>query len=192
MSEPIWMTQSEYARHRGVTPGAVASALRTGRISGTVIKGRMMIDSAAADVEWETRTKKDRRPLSGITSPLAGVRSVVESSPAGGETAAPLDAELYDIQAARAKREHHEANLAAMREAKTAGELVEAKAVARAAADIGAAFQQSIEQLIQLAKELAAESDPVKVRTLLEDRLKAALNDAADRLDAMAQGRTAR
>jgi hypothetical protein len=185
---PALMTQSEYARHRGCTDAAVLKAIRSERITTVQKDGKTLIDPDVADIQWARNTRPRSAPpsvrvLEAPSAPAAALSS---------DDRTPIEAELYDIQAARAKREHHEANIAAMKEARQAGDLVEAKAVARATTEIGSAFAEAAQQLIQLAKELAAESDPVKVRTLLEERINAALTDAADRLGELAAGRGAR
>jgi hypothetical protein len=61
MSETV--TQSEYARMRGVTPAAVNLALRNGRIP-TRPDGR--IDVAAADATWGVR-RAQRFEVTGLT-----------------------------------------------------------------------------------------------------------------------------
>lgn len=183
------VSKADYARHRGCHPSAVSHALRSGRITAVEHDGRELIDVETADREWAANTDPSKVPLSGRTAPLASPPPPApphDHHPDGTETP------VHDIQAARAKREHHEANLAAMREAREAGSLVSAESVARAAADIDAAFAEAAQQLIQLAKELAAESDPVKVRQMIEARVNAALTDAADRLAELAAGRASR
>ena len=57
------MGYREYARHRGVSLGAVQKALRAGRISANEEK---KIDSAVADREWDVNTDASRIAVSAI------------------------------------------------------------------------------------------------------------------------------
>ncbi|MCF7984319.1 MAG: hypothetical protein K9L70_07940 [Thiohalocapsa sp.] len=159
------VSQAEYARRRGVGRSSVQRAIQSGRLSGdALVKAgqRVLIRPDAADAQWIANAERVRTP-----PPAATVDS-------------------HDIARARAKREFHEANLAELREARTAGALVDRRAIEAGATEVGAAFRQSIENLLQLAPELAAESDPARVRSLLDERIRAVLTDAADRLDALA------
>lgn len=66
----------------------------------------------------------------------------------------------YDIQQSRAKREHHEANLAELRERQARGELVEAARVQLAATTLAAMTRSAFERIPdKLAERLAAETD---------------------------------
>jgi hypothetical protein len=93
---------------------------------------------------------------------------------------------IYDVQAARAKREYHEANLAAMREAKEAGALVDRDRVVKLATDAGAAARASLERLPGLSLELAALSDPLAIQAMLAAKINEALADLIDNLRRMA------
>ena len=56
------MTQSEYARHRGVQPQAVAKAIAEGRIKNSVTilpDGTKQIDPILADQEWAENTRPE-------------------------------------------------------------------------------------------------------------------------------------
>lgn len=96
------------------------------------------------------------------------------------EAAPPDKSVAYDIAEARARREHHEANLAAMREAQLAGTLVEAAKVEAAAMRLGRMTRDALLGLpVRIAPELAAESDILAVERLLTDHLRAVLEDVA-------------
>jgi len=54
---PKLVTQSEYARLRGVSPAAVFKAIASGRISYLIDdKGRVWLDARTADREWRANT----------------------------------------------------------------------------------------------------------------------------------------
>ena len=93
---------------------------------------------------------------------------------------APADTSLtYDIAEARARREHHEANIAAMREAQLAGSLVDAKRVDQAAMLLGRLTRDALLGLpVRLAPELAQQDIPT-VERLLTQALRATLADVA-------------
>lgn len=163
---PDLMTFSQYARHRGVTRAAVAKAVSSGRISGIPSAGKTLLDPKVADLQWQTR----QPPRQGaIVTPLGE-----ESS--GG----------YDAQAARAKREYHEANLAAMREAKEAGRLVDRDRIVKLATDAGATCRAALERLPGLSPELAAVTDANVIRVILAAKVQEILGDLVHDLAKMA------
>ena len=170
------MRQSEYAKHRGCTPAAVLKAIRTKRITTVERDGETLIDPEVADIQWakNSRARLPHRPPeqapTTATAPLS-----------------PPEAQLYDIQAARAKREHHEANLADLRERKAAGSLLERSKVEKAILDAAARLRSSLEQIpSKLAPQLAAETDQTAVRALLGGALAESLANLADGLRELA------
>lgn len=172
MGEVRLITMSEYARHRGVTPAAVTKAIANNRITTVERDGKVWIDPEVADIQWARNTRDFGQQ---------------RKAPAPAAVATPIEAELYDMQQARAKREHHEANLAALREAEKLGALVAFDDVKRAAAAASAQMAQIIDRLpVRLGDVLAAETDPVRVRQLLEEALAEALGEFADACEAMA------
>lgn len=178
------VSQAEYARRRGVTPGAVKKAVDTGRITIVERDGKPMLDPEVADIQWEKNTNANMR-RTGHAIPDFSQDSL---APGEGEAAAvpAYVASLYDAQAARAKREYHEANLAAMREAKEAGSLVERAAVIKLATDAGATLRSSLERLPGLALELAAVTDANVIQAMLHTKIAEILSDAVDNLRRLA------
>lgn len=164
---PDLMTFSQYARHRGVTRAAVAKAVSSGRISVIPSAGKTLIDPRVADLQWQTRQTLRQGPI--VTPPMG-------DEPSGG----------YDGPAARAKREFHEANLAAMREAKEAGRLVDRDRVVKLATDAGATCRAALERLPGLSLELAAMSDADAIRVVLVAKVEEILGDLVHDLSAMA------
>jgi hypothetical protein len=150
----------------------VAEALNVsgGRVSQLWKQG-MPRESVADAVEWYRRNIDPRlspTPFSGPDSP-----------PVGRKVASAV-AEAYDIAAARAKREHHEANLAEMRERHQAGELVELAAVEKRVDDAAAQIRLALERIAdKLADRVAAETDPHACHALITAEVDQVLDDLA-------------
>jgi hypothetical protein len=127
-----------------------------------------------------------------IPVPPPRVQLELESASEGvGEIPIPSEAlppsgYIYDIGSARAKRETHEANLAEMREAKEAGNLVERERVSKAATDAAALLRQGLERIPGLSQELAAMTGPEPIRERLTVVIEQVLIDLVDNLRRLA------
>jgi hypothetical protein len=82
--ETIWSSQRGYARHRGVTPRAVAKAIEAGRV--TAVKrderGRVIgIDAARADLEWLRNTDPVEAAKNGKTTTVPPGAASIGISP---------------------------------------------------------------------------------------------------------------
>lgn len=133
-----WMTQSAYARHRGVAKSAVHRAVSERRI--TLADGK--IDAVAADRDWarNTRARGDSaRPAAASAVAPRLAKKVATPPPAPVPTPAPLAAALpaadrqllpgetpEEYAVSRARREQYEADLAQMKVLELQGELVRA------------------------------------------------------------------
>ena len=104
------------AKHLGITPGRVSQLKTQG----------MPVDSYEKATAWYTANIDQK--LSPKLAP--GVALPPVSRTAAAKVAEIIDG-AYDLQAARAKREHHEANLAELKERQALGDLVEASRVIR-------------------------------------------------------------
>jgi len=128
-------------------------------------------ESVAEAVEWYRRNIDPRlspTPFSGPDAP-----------PVARKVASAV-AEAYDIAAARAKREHHEANLAEMRERQQAGDLVERAAVEKKVDDASAQIRLALERIPdKIAERVAAESDAHACHTLIAAEIDQVLDDLA-------------
>lgn len=156
------MTQAEYARHRGISQEAVRMALKNGRISGFERGGRVLLDPTVADAQWLANTQVQ----------VDKVASQSSSCP-----------EVYNLASARAKREHHEANISAMKEREKAKDLVDRRRLRKGAVDIAAEIRLSMEQIpSKLGARLAAESEPSVCREMLSREIRSALADGVARL----------
>ncbi len=182
----LLVTQAEYARRRGVSAVAVKKAVDSDRITTVESNGKKMIDPEVADIQWAKNTREKFRPTSSYKpAPDHQAQLPAVGVPHDGGPDLPPVVSIYDAQAARAKREYHEANLAAMREAKEAGALVDRERVVKLATDAGAAIRSSLERLPGLALELAAMTDPLAIQALLATKIAEALADSVDNLRRM-------
>ena len=150
------ITQSEYARRRGCTEGAVRRAVRDGRIS--LIDGK--IDPVAADAQWARNTRV-----------RAGSRATDDANlqAGSGATSRGDDDDDTAYWHSKARRERAEADLAELKLAEQRGELVRADAVRAAQARRLAALRESLLQLPpRLAPVLAAQADAARCHDLLQ------------------------
>ena len=153
------VTQSEYARRRGCTEGAVRRAVRDGRIA--LIDGK--VDPTAADAQWARNT----RPRAG-SEPTAPPPSA--AAPRGENLEREDEATGY--WASKARRERAEAELAELKLAEQQGQLIRADAVRAAHAKRLAGLRESLLQIpSRLAAVLAAETDQAKCHDALQREL---------------------
>jgi hypothetical protein len=144
--------------------------LSSGRISQLKAQG-MPCDAVDDAVEWYRKHIDPRlspTPFSGPDAP-----------PVARKVASAV-AEAYDIAAARAKREHHEANLAEMRERQQAGDLVERAAVEKKVDDASAQIRLALERIPdKIAERVAAESDAHACHAMISAEIDQVLDDLA-------------
>ena len=146
-----------YARHRkelglpGGSLSAVQKAVESGRIE-CLPDGS--IDPERADLAWESGTSP--RAAAGPGGDSAYLRS-------------------------RAMREAYEARLKKLAYEERAGSLVDAQAVEKEAFKKAQMIRDSLLSIpARLESILAAESDPVRVRAILDDELRSLLSGLAD------------
>lgn len=127
------ISQTEYARLRGCTEGAVRRAVRDQRI--TLTDGK--VDPVAADAQWARNTRV-----------RAGSRSTDDANmqPSGDSTPASRD-DSQDYWAAKSKREAAEAEIAELKLAELRGDLVRANDVRTAWAKQIVALRETLLQL---------------------------------------------
>jgi hypothetical protein len=163
------ITQTEYARRRGCTEGAVRRAVRDGRIS--LIDGK--IDPVAADAQWARNTRV-----------RAGSRSTDDANlqaPAGPARGRADEEGDDGYWASKARREKAEADLAELKLAEQRSELVRAADVRAAQARRLAALRESLLQLpARLAPVLAAEADAARCHDTLQAELHALLEQMTE------------
>lgn len=131
----------------------------------------MPVDTVAHAVEWYRANIDQKFSTQAVMSaiPRPAQKMVSEAV-----------AEAYDIAVARAKREHHEANMAEMRESQMAGSMVDRADVERRVADAAALIRMALERIPdKLADLLAAESNPDACRALMVAEVDQVLDDLA-------------
>lgn len=180
------ITQSEYARRRGVAKSAVAKAVKEGRIR--LIDG--LIDPDVADIQWQrnTRARADSAKQPTVTAaaaavarPLLPIEAVADnaSAPAAGALASSSPDPIYSID--RARREKYEADMAEIRLREQRGELVSVAAVrAEIASRVGQVRANLLQIPARLAPLLVNESDQARCHALLDGELRAVLANIVD------------
>lgn len=138
-----------------------------------------------------TQLKKKGMPVNSIDSAAAWYRSNIDQKlspkltpsiapPPAAQTMQAVIASAYDLQESRAKREHHEANLAELKERQALGELVEASRVRRAVTTWAAMARSAFEKIPdKLSERLAAEADAVACHALITAEIDLVLADLA-------------
>jgi len=154
------LKQATLAKELGVTEGRISQLKKQG----------MPVTSREAALAWYAEhvdQKFSPKLVPGVALPASAlIPEMIEGA--------------YDIQAARAKREHHEANMAELRERQLLGELVEADRVRRAVATLAAMVRSAFERIPdKLADRLAANADPQECHALLTGEIDLVLADLA-------------
>ena len=135
------ISQSEYARRRGVAKSAVAKAVAEGRI--TLINGK--VDPAVADIQWAQNTRA--RADSGRTAAGNGSEAG-QGMPKALEAPGAPESGYADY---RAIREKADAEMAQRANLKDAGLLVERTRVERGMFDVVRAFRDAVMAIGQRA-----------------------------------------
>ena len=155
------LKQSTIAKELGVTEGRISQLKKQG----------MPVNSLEAARVWYAQNVDQTfspKLVPGVALPsVALLPEMIEGA--------------YDIQAARAKREHHEANMAELRERQLLGELVEAERVKRAVSSLAAMVRSAFERIPdKLADRLAANTDAQACHALLTTEIDLVLADLAN------------
>lgn len=179
-----------YARHRGVTLGAVQKAIKSGRIS---VDENNKINAGLADLAWAENTDSTRNAMSAAVSqsalPLApatapALRTLPVDGPddldepdgddAGGK--GNSDPNLSEYRAHRATRERYQALKQQLDYEQQIGNLIDVNEARRIVFTSFRALRDSVMNVAPRIKdELAALNDPVLVEQLLDRELGAAL-----------------
>jgi hypothetical protein len=175
----------EYARHRGVTLGAVQKAIRAGRIS---VNANNKIDSEAADQAWAANTDASRVAVNVMADvptqreiPLA--RAVAESAPppaaaekGDADGMSGTDRVASEYREHRATRERFQALTQQLEYEQLVGTLINVDEAKRIAYTSFRALRDAVMNVApRLKDQLAALTDPHAIEQLLEDELAGAL-----------------
>jgi hypothetical protein len=183
------MGYREYARHKGVTLGAVQKALKSGRIS---VNDNGKIDSEAADRAWESNTDVSRVAV----NVLGHQAPVQQSIPLAMAAAAPplsdppampdkVDAEevtgsdrvANEYREHRATRERYQALKQQLEYEQLVGTLINVDEARRIAYTAFRGLRDAVMNVAPRIKDqLAAISDPHEVEQILDREHSAALS----------------
>jgi hypothetical protein len=173
------MTQSEFARHRGVGKSAVSNWKKDGHLvlaEGT--DGRLYVDAARTDARLNARLDPMRgRPTAAAAAPAAALPfdEVAAAAPIGAGDS---------LQTVRMELIRRQSTGHALKNAQTAGELAAVGELEQRASAIGRAARERVQAFLRgEAERLAAERDIRVIMSLLEegiDRVFADLADAAE------------
>jgi len=165
-------SKSEYAAMRGWSPANVTKLLKAGRLVTTPDGKKIMVEASDERILATADPAKEgvrRRWAEEKAEQEVHQHTRVNAPPAADDQD---DANYYDFQSARAKRETHLAKLAEYEEQLKAGKLLQADRVIKALTDNAAAMRAALERLPdRLAPVLAAESDPDAVYSMLETEI---------------------
>lgn len=159
-----------YSRHRSVTLKAVQKAIQAGRIS--LIDGK--IDPAVADIQWAQNTRPDqqeRGSLKDFERTQADLSGIKSNNTSGNEVqTSGLSVEKAETEAIR--RQLMELQLAQRR-----GELVSIADIERAMASKLIDARTALSNMAhELAPSLAAETDVLKIKNILQKKINAAMS----------------
>ena len=142
------ITQSEYARRRGVAKSAVAKAVAEGRIS--LIDGK--VDPAVADIQWSQNTRARADSGRNGATNAAGealAPAAAPDAPTAPDSPPSKDAGYHEL---RARRELAAVEREERENAKEAGRLVDRAIVERAVFD---GFRQLRDAVIACAPRVS-------------------------------------
>lgn len=122
----------EYAKRRGVSAMAVSRAVKSGRLTQSVVRDEggdpKIADPELADREWEAATDLSRAP--GYVKERADARRPEDAGfPPPPPTSERVEGEVGGLAEETAREKHWKANLAELEFREREGQLVEAKLV---------------------------------------------------------------
>jgi hypothetical protein len=169
-AKPVTLvSQSKYARSRGISQQAVSKAIRSGRI--TTIGGK--IDPVVADAAWTSNTRPRVDLHVPSTTPSLAPPPADGADPGTGHDEAASDRPLATFSAARALREIYLAKRAKLDFERAEGKLVRTEEVDALAFN---AARKIRDQLLALPARLApvifAARDQAECYRILEDALR--------------------
>ena len=175
------MTQSEYARHKGVELSAVKRAIAEGRLPKHAIKigsnARKLILVGEADKFWEESTAvNNKNELRQKT--FLDVDKGARTSRASENDEAEKDPDAPTLIRIRTVKESYAAKTAQLEYEKMIGDLTPTAEVRKAAAEIGTNIRNALENFAdKLAPLMAAETNIDKCHKIITDEIRAVLNN---------------
>lgn len=164
-----------YARHRGVTLGAVQKAIKAGRIKTVMSEtnGRPMIDPESADRDWEANTDESKRSLLFRPDGQPGQHTTLQEPP---EPDAPLPDDNQAYREARAQREQLKLKRETLELQEFEGSLINVDEARRMAFTAFRALRDQILNVPARVKDqCAASDDALQIEQMIEGELTAVL-----------------
>lgn len=175
-----FMSFAKYAKHRGVTRGAVNKALKEGRITPVVgPEGKVGLNSEQADAEWS----KNSQPRSNFQPPTdAAANPIIEEFNAMvNDTISPepKGTEYVSYNDARTEKEALQAKLLQLKYDELSGKLVPAEEVEQKWADIATRIKNKV---LGVASKLKQRHPEISLETYasLDAILREALEELAN------------
>jgi hypothetical protein len=193
-----WISLREFARRREVRLSAVQKAIESGRISAAAVKrdgSRIVgIEFHQATADWNANTDPEQAARSGTVLGVPAGAMVAPVVPAPVEqldlaadklddvpAPAPSDKDPHGYYAARAKREHNQAELAELELLAQLGKLVSVDEMRQVATRRYRTLRDKVLNIPdRIAAILAAEKDPARVHAALTTELKRVLHELSD------------
>jgi hypothetical protein len=175
-----------YARHRGVTLGAVQKAIRDGRI---YLNANNKIDSEVADRDWAENTDSSRVAVNALAHHAPAVQQSIPLTPpddsyqqpagdkAESEEVIGTDRVANEYREHRSERERYQALKQKLEYEQLVGKLIDVDEAKRIAYTSFRSLRDAIVNVAPRVKDqLAAISDPHEVEQILDRELSAALS----------------
>jgi len=163
------------------TQVAIAEFLRVkpARVTQMKLRG-MPVDSCEAAADWY------RENINHKFSPIGHGPDAPPPDKRKGPRAV---SSAFDVFEARAKREHHEAEIAEMKARQLARELTDAAKVRNALTDASAQLRMGLERIPdRIAPQVASMTDEAAINALLEAEIAQVLSDMTVRLEQQIHG----
>lgn len=165
-----------YAKHRDVSLAAVQKARDSGRIS--LIEGK--IDPEVADIQWAKNTRPDKQE-NGSLKEFEKTQAQLSAGIADFELSSAKNSEgnfnVNGLSVEKAETEAIRRQLMELQLAKQKGELVNKQDIERAMAAKLIDARSALNNLAnELAPSLAAETDVLKVKLMLQKKINAAMS----------------
>ena len=167
------VTFTEFAVLKGCAKGTVTAATKS-RIAAAVVEkdGKRWLDRDLALELWNRNTKATHNAKVSQADPVEvttprELRKAIEALP---------DDAIPELNESRARREHYQAELSKLQVAQQRRELVPADEVKKEAFQIGRSVREALSNLAdRLSHQLAGETDPAVIHSLLSDEHRDAL-----------------
>jgi hypothetical protein len=179
--------KSDYARSRGVTPAAVTTAIKTGRIRAAVVtqNGKELLDFDKANELWDRNTLQQPPSVKQQARAVAAASVGPISTPTNQQLQALIQGlpedQIPELNDSRARREHYLAEKARLEAMQGRGELVPASDVKAEAFALARSVRDGMLRVPdRLAPLLAATTDARETHRLLTEEIRVALRGLAD------------